>query len=919
MNTTTSAIAAKRGMRRTLMASIIAGALAAGCGLPNLAAAQEAPPSTTTGNQPKTLQAVTVVGSHIRRKDETAASPVFTLERNEIEATGLSTVGELLQELPSVGSSFNQTGSAGTSHGSRSLNFRSLGANRSLVLVNGRRWVNGAGTRGFRDFVDLNTIPLAAIERVEVLLDGATAIYGADAIGGVINLVTFTDYDGLKLSTRIGETSHGDGFSHNEDLLWGKTGDWGSVLVSATVLRQNQVLAGDRDFSRARLKGPSKDTPEGRFQNSTPVDGLGTKPFVPDGHGGFRPYNSATDVYNEVPGTTLIGPLDLQGVYGQLRLRLSDSVTFVTEGLFNHRWSSQLFPPTTPRIRGGDGMTIPADQPFNPFGVTFKGSGTSFQAVRVLDAVGARVNNQYVNTSRLAAGLEGEFANQWSWNAFYTYAKNDAKWYGTNQIDLDKVALALGPNDRCAANHCVPLNIFGTLTPQMADYIRVNFTDHNGTGQHDFTANLTGDLFKLPAGALAFAAGIEYRKETGYDEPDPFVNQPPQYITYDRKTTSAPRDPTRGSYDVKEAYVELSIPLLADLPAAKRLELSAASRYSDYNTFGSTTNSKLGLVWRPWDDLMLRATWAQGFRAPSINELYAGLRQTNLPATDPCNGGGNGKPGCAGVPATYNQANFSGGRILSTVGGNPLLQPEKSINESIGFVYTPAFAKSLSWSVDWYSIDLKEAISSFGSQNLLNLCASTGQRCNFVQRDATTGEVINLIDGPINLNRLKTSGIDSTLRYRLPDWGIGTFRLMVNATYLNTFDRYDTLPSGTVEISQRAGKSDIARESFPRWKVNTSLDWSRGAWSANWSMHYIGSTYEGPAPAFGNIPAQLTHDVWAAYKLPMKNPLTLTLGVQNLFDKAPPLSWVNGGDLNFDMSTYNPLGRFIYVKAAIEF
>lgn len=918
MNRVTNNLVMYRGTRRTLMAIAVASVLGIGYGLPSNAVAQEAAPASAGDNssEAKTLEAVSVVGSRIRRKDETAASPVFTMERSEIEATGVVSVGELLQELPSVGSSFNSTGSAGTSHGTSSLNLRNLGANRSLVLVNGRRWVNGAGTRGFRDFVDLNTIPLAAVERVEVLLDGATAIYGADAIAGVVNIITFSDFDGLKLSSYVGGTDKGDGFTHNEDLLWGKSGDWGSALVSATIASSKEILAGDRDFARAPLQGLSRNTPAGRFKNSVAVDSFGTKAFVRDGAGGYRLDVPATDVYNETPDTTLVGPSDRKGLYGQLRFHLGDSATFVTEGLFNSRESSQRFPAATPRIRGGDGMTIPANHPFNPFGVPFQGSGTSFEVVRMITELGPRINTQNVNTMRLAAGFEGDFSNGWSWNTFYTYAQNKAKWTSTNQIDLDKVALALGPNDRCATYQCVPLNIFGEITPDMANYIRANAVDRNGTKQHDFTANLTGDLFALPAGMLAFAAGVEYRKEIGFDQPSAYVNEKPQFITYDRKTTSAPRLPTRGMYNLKEAYVEFSVPLLAELPMVKQLELSAATRHSRYSTFGGTTNSKLGLVWHPWDDLMLRTTWAQGFRAPSINELYAGLRQTNLPANDPCNGGGAGKPGCAGVPAGYNQANYSGGSIHSTVGGNPDLKPESSVNRSSGFIYTPAFAKGLSWSVDWYDVDLKEAISSFGSQNLLNLCANTGQRCNLVRRDAS-GEIINLTDGPINLNRLRAKGVDTTLRFQLPKMDIGNLDLMFNAAYLTAFDRYDTLPNGEVRVAKRAGKSDIARESFPRWKANTSLDWSRGVWAANWSVHYIGNTDEGAAPGYGRIPAQLTHDVWGAYRLTAM-PVTFTLGVQNLFDKDPPLSYVNGGDLNFDMSTYNPRGRFIYVKAAIS-
>ena len=891
---------------------VLAGTLHTG-----IANAQDAAPAPASeGQQVETLDSVSVIGSHIRRKDETASSPVFTLEREEIESTGVVTLGALLQQLPSVGSSFNSTGSAGVSHGTSSVNLRNLGANRALVLVNGRRWVNGAGTRGFRDFVDLNTIPLAAVERVEVLLDGATAIYGSDAIAGVINIITFSTFDGLKLSSYAGITTQGDGFTYNQDALWGTSGDWGTLLLSATVGRNDEMLAGDRDFSQVPLQGLSRNTPAGRFRNSLPIGSFGTSAFVRDGTS-FRRDGPATDVYNETPDTTLVGPQERAGIYGQARFNLGDSTIFVAEAMGHRRESSQRFPAATPRIRGGDGMTIPANHPFNPFGVEFRGSGTSFEIVRMITELGPRINEQEVDTTRLAVGFEGTLANDWAWSVFYTHAKNDAQWTSTNQIDLDRVALAIGPDARCQANACVPLNIFGAITQEMADYIRVSPVDQNGTKQQDFTANMTGDLFALPAGPLAFAAGVEYREESGYDNPSPYVNATPQYITYSRRTTSAPRAPTAGSYNLKEAYVEFSVPLLSDVPFARLLELSVASRYSDYSTFRDTTNSKLGLVWRPWQDLMVRATWAEGFRAPSINELYAGLRQTNLPALDPCNGGGAGKPGCAGVPTTYNQANFSGGSILSTVGGNPSLQPETSINRSFGFVYTPAFAAGLSWSVDWYDIAIDDAISTFGSQNLLNLCANTGLRCNFVQRDAS-GEIINLTDGPINLNRIEAKGLDTTLRYQMPESNFGRIGLLFSGSYLDRFDRFDTLPTGVVRLASRAGKSDIARESFPRWKAMTGVDWTREAWSGNWTMRYIGETDEVPAPGFGKIPAQLLHDVWGAYTN-QSGIATYTVGVENLLDKDPPLSYVNGGDLNFDMSTYDPRGRFVYLKATLGF
>jgi outer membrane receptor protein involved in Fe transport len=313
-----------------------------------------------------------------------------------------------------------------------------------------------------------------------------------------------------------------------------------------------------------------------------------------------------------------------------------------------------------------------------------------------------------------------------------SWAKNEADFLSVNQIDLDKLALGMLACDTSGisgnisdlAAGCVPVNMFNPLTTDMVEYINFTGRDYNKAEQFDFTFNFTGELLDMPAGSLAFAAGVEYREEKGLDIPDGYINASPRVNAY-RTTTSAPREGTDGSYDLSEAYVEFDVPLLSGKKMAEDLSLQAAVRYSHYSTFGSTTNGKLGMLYRPVNSLMFRGTWAEGFRSPSILEMFEGLRETSIPVQDPCNGGGGSQPGCADVPASYTQPNSN---VPGIVGGNPNLQPETSNNTSFGFVFTPDSLEGASLTMDWYKIKIKDTISAYGAQNVLNLCAATGQR-----------------------------------------------------------------------------------------------------------------------------------------------------------------------------------------------
>lgn len=871
------------------------------------------------------LEEVVIVGSRIRRQDEVSSSPVQTLTEEDLRIDGSLSIGETLQQLPSVGPSLNSNGSAGTSHGSRSLNLRNLDPNRNLVLVNGHRWVNGAGTRGFRDFVDLNTIPQAMIERVEVLQDGATAIYGADAISGVVNMHTFKDFEGGRAKAYYGVSSEGDRDTIGIDVLLGKTFGSSNWTLAASYVDEDPIYSQDRKLTAVPLNGLAAGTPEGLFIESGlagvvgfPVPSAGiTRDPGTDGNdiNSWRAASSANDRFNRYDNNYVVGPSERTSVFLQNTTEFGNNMTFNLEALYTERKSDQLFSGVAPVIRGSRGFTIANDPRVNPFGITF--SGSDFRINNFFEDNGQRDNQQKVKTMRFGAGLAGDFSNGWAWDSFVSWARNEADFLSVNQIDLDKLALGMLACDSSGITGnisdltagCVPVNLFNPLTSEMVDYINYTGRDYNKAEQFDFTYNFTGDLFEMPAGTLAFAAGVEYREEKGLDRPDNYINASPRVNTY-RTTTSAPREGTDGKYHLSEAYVEFDVPLVSGKKMVEDLSLQAAVRYSHYSTFGSTTNGKLGMLYRPSDSLMFRGTWAQGFRSPSILEMFEGLRETSIPVTDPCNGGGAGLPGCEGVPAGYVQPSSN---VPGIVGGNPNLQPETSVNTSFGFVLTPTSLEGASLTVDWYKIDIKDTISAYGAQNVLNLCATTGQRCNFIIRDQS-GEILSVVDGPINLNKTNVEGLDIVARY-MTDVGRGTLDFSLSLSYLIDLQLESTLTDGSVLKEDKVGTS-ASRESYPEWRGLFVTRYIADKWNASYTLRYIGSTDEMVGTSSRHISSRVYQNLAATYQF--NDSWGLKLGVDNLFDVQPPSSLTNL-NINFDISTYNAVGRFMYAQLIWDF
>lgn len=931
--------------------------------IPGIGLAQTAPEPEATVDE------IVVTGSRIQRRDADSVGPLLTLTAEDIVNSGAVSVGDLLQRLPSAGVSLNSNGTQGTSYGASSINLRYLGGaegsgNRVLVLVDGQRWVDGVGQRGFRDFVDLNTIPLGMIEGIEVLKDGASAIYGADAIAGVVNVQTIRDFDGVRLSSRTGITSEGDGAQYSATANFGRRFDKSSVVLSASYAREDEILTSDRELttlSLVPLTAPGT-SPRGLFvlpglsNNAyfgTPTGfGAAATPITATSLGGygagaladnsFRTATLAEDFYNtQAQGIYSAGPSERYGVFGRFRTQLSDNISVHVEGLYNRRKSNQLFSPVLLDIGGTSGTirgySLANNHPFNPFG-TANGvptanalafnANTAWRVRKVLTDLGNRDNIQDVETYRLAAGAEGTFTamgRDWSWDAFGSWSKNEIQSSALNGVNYENLFRGLGNPANCLATAgCVPINLFAPMTPEMANYIRFTTQEYNSTELFDLTYNITGELFELPAGPMSIAAGYEYRKNKATDRPDVYANSTPVLLAPIYTTTTAQlRVPTVGEYALHEGYVELAIPVFADMPLAHRLDVSLAARYSNYDTIGDATTIKAGVGWRPVEDLLFRGTYSQGFRAPSILELFQGGREVNVQAIDPCNGGAAARPtlpGCAGIPATYNQANFNqNGLIPGVTSGNTQLQPETADTFSAGFAFEPSAIPGLTLTADWYDITITDAIASQAAAQILGLCAArAGAFCELVTRDPVTGAVTRLTQGAQNLSEIRTSGVDATVRYEF-DTDIGRFAAVLDASYLEEFTTVSPDPTGGPDIlDERAGKGDRSRSTYPHWKGQSSVRWSDGPWAALWRGRYIGeSTDVVNTVKDATTDAIFYQDLEGSYSFDQYD-ATVTIGVSNLFDEQPPASYANA-PINYDIYTYDARGRSAYIRVGLQF
>jgi iron complex outermembrane receptor protein len=925
-------------------------ALAAGLSAwPAAAAAQPAPAQPAGTGADQGSQTVVVTGSRIRRDPLDQEQPVTFVDRADIDRTGLTSTAEVLQRLPGSGgalnSRFNNSGNfgnppdgGGVGAGAAEVDLRYLGSRRVLVLLDGLRYVNGASASGVPGSVDLNSIPEGMIERVEVLQSGASAVYGSDAISGVVNIITRTRQHGLNVSGQLGTFGQGDGFSTNEQLSYGwSSADGGtSIVVGGNYARQDEISSNGRAISRFPTPGASacdatcsSGTPNGRFivlgNNLTliaPV--IGRKPTLADYRGFTTP-----DRFNFAPYNFIQIPLERYGGFINLTQRLGDNVTFTARGLYNRRNSSNQAAPLPlfvgPDSGNGnllDNITIDATNPFNPFGTLQSGrnnNGTANGQVANYNFIGRRVvengprrYDQRVDTYYGSATLEGDFqgaGHEWHWDVNGFWGRNRADQVVHGNINAANLQRALGPVAGCTSP-CTPFNIFGgsgSITQAMLDYVAFTQRDSSRQRVWGVTANLTGALFDLPGGPAGIAIGAEHRNLSGRFDPDPVVAA--------GLGSDIPALPTSGSYHVSEAYAEIRLPFLADTPGFHRLELTGAARYSDYSTSGSTTTFSAGANWEPIEDLLFRGNWAEGFRAPSIGELFGTPSRFDQEIVDPCSAVGGAIPAgvranciASGVPAngSYVQLNA---QLPVITGGNPNLDPEKSRSWGAGMVWRPHFARRLSLEGNYYHIRVNGAIQAIDAEVLLGRCANTGDplSCAAITRSGS-GAVTQIRGFLQNIASIQTDGFDLSLNWRGPQTGIGSFNLFWTATFLRHYRVTVPATNGTTMIVRQGTEQGSPDQAFPRFKSTGILDWTYHEFGASLTGRYIQHVLEDNGNRLGS---RFYTDVQLRWNL--HDGFGFALGANNLFNVSPP-GCISCGLNNMDPTTYDVPGTFFYAR-----
>ena len=895
------------------------------------------------------VEKIEVTGSRIRRTDIEGANPVTVMSRVDIEKFGITSIGDVLQAIPSAGSAINTNNNNG-GNGTTTINIRGIGSNRTLVLVNGKRWAPG-----LTGSVDLNNIPASIIERIEVLKDGASAVYGSDAVAGVVNIITRQDFEGVHASGYIGQYDEGDGNKEQWDIGFGTSNDKGNVYFNISYVEEEPTLAGDREISAVPTFGTpegfggSSAPPQGRFWTFDQADNGFNEQG--DGNGGLEPWVEPDSRFNFAPFNYLSTPQERTNIYTQARYELTDNLSVNVTGFYGNRKSEQALAPTPLFIGtafGDTGFTLSADNPFSPydFDVTTDqdvldadpNAREMFLFGRRMMEAGFRSFKQNVDQFQFNGGFEGviEFADrEFFWDANYTYADITQNTSTDGLLNMDRVAQAIGDPANCTGE-CTPLNLFGgapnvigegTITQEMLDYITFTAQDELNSSLESYSANISGELLELPAGYLAFASGYEKRWQSGYDQPDAIIAA--------GITSGNARQPTSGAFSVEEVYLELAVPLLSDMPGVEQLDLELATRYSDYSNFGDTTNSKIGLKWRINDDLLVRGTWSEAFRAPSLDELFSGNSDSFAPLTDPCNGGAAGNPelpGCAGIPASYEQPNT---QIRTTVGGNANLEAEEAESFTYGFVYSPEAVEGLSITFDIFDIEVDNAVSSVGAQTILNACAQTGVNlCSLIERGAG-GNVVDLFNGQVNLGGQTTSGFDYNVAYNF-ETEYGDFRVNWDGTYVDerTTIVVDPVTNTSTEFNDAGLAGD--RDVVPRLRTNLAVTWAYDDWTANWLVRFIGHTTEecsidgdtldqqlcsDPSDelggdSFNELEDMAYHDVSLGYAV--NDNLRITLGVNNLFDTDPEVSYSTFAN-SFDPSMYEIPGQFFYSRVNLNF
>jgi outer membrane receptor for ferrienterochelin and colicin len=852
-------------------------------------------PAHSQDQDEETTETVVVTGSRIaHRADFEGPSPVLTVDRKSIEESGYNNVQQLLEKIPANGNgAFSTRGNNqdSTANGAASISLRGLGADATLVLVNGRRVaISSFAESVTTNFVDINSIPVAAIERIEVLKDGASAVYGSDAVAGVVNFVLRKDYQGFETSAGFGDVTSGSSSETSASAIWGTSGEDSNITMIFDYFKNTTLSNSERGHL-----GTADQTAYGGedFRSSRGFPGRfivtsasGTATRIDPGCPADR-VAGQTCVYDYGPWNLLIPASERTGLM-ILGHKGFGAVEFFTEIGVQHNSSIAQGAPTP--LDETAGLTVPITHPNNPYA---DATAITIGRFRTVDA-GARQWDITTDNLRAVAGLRGKIGG-WDWEVSGSKARSKSEQSGDRTMGWVRTDFLQAEINAGRYN---PFGGFVNPPDEIAN-ITTSLVRRGVSHLTTYDATISGGIFNMPAGEAQMAAGIEYREESVSDIPD---DQFQRGLIFGTEAVSA-----QASRSNKSAFVEFDLPLL------NGLDLQVAGRYDDYNDFGSTTNPKVAMRWSPIDSLAIRASWGKGFRAPSLAQIGLGPSQSSQFFTDTY--------GCAQNPVYCTNTDY-----LLVFSGNPNLQPETSETFNAGLVWRPG---SFSATVDYWDIDQKKKIDAVPFGFLYTQFCNDQNSTICIRGTPLSGDTLGPLQqintGFINIGKQTATGVDLGLYWNSDLLG-GKLNLGLNYSYLLSFDRVELNSAGTAFVK----RSLTGEYEYPENRFQLNADWDSGVWGVHSSINYVGSFEDTPdidfdgtldydtnksrtVAAFTTMNLQLRYTGFKALKL--------ALSIDNLFDKAPPFAIGNGDDdvYGYVSSQHNPRGRFWSAKATYKF
>ena len=921
--------------------------------------AQTLAPVGNLGN-PKgpSAEDVTVTGSRLRTSNLTSESPVVVLTSKQIEASNASTIQDVLRLLPQSGTNGTYASTNNGGNGSQCQDLRNLGIARTLVLVNGKRFVHTPYGDG-DDCVDLTSIPIALVDRIEVLTGSATTIYGADAVSGVINIVTKKDFVGSQFNANGGISASGDG---RQGLISDSTGfDFmngrGNVALTGSYLDSGSVAQKSRDWANPVISGDngpgapvtigSGYTPNGRIFSLNGPTSYGTDinnrlvPFNNTYLGGADGSNVQNGRYDYGANQDLVGRYTQGNLDGTGHFDINDHITAYVDAYYTHKDTYEQLSgqPISGTVDGSQLYVIPQG---NPYAEALGINEDVYQYKRTIDW-GPRQIQTHADVYQFDGGFRGNITGNWDYDASYAYGRAVNTINQPNQVNFvhleqeagfqqtDPTNLNTGIyNSGVCTGGCVRGNPFGNGGLSRAGIDYASFTSHATSYYQlrDLNVSITNNkLINLPYGPLGLAIGMEHRGEDGAYHPDPIIAS--------GQSLSNTESPTGGGFSVTEAFGELNIPILKNLIAAKDLSADISGRWSDYSTFGSVENWRAGLNWSPTRDIRFRANIGTSVRQPQIYEAFGG-NTTGFPSgNDPCGqvssyGSLSGIVGanCAKAIKGYDSATFQqagAGQIPTITGGNPNLQPESARTYTIGTVFTPRWVPDLTATIDYYHIKIENSISVLSTQYIIDQCYTSANLsspyCAQVNPRTSVGQLSTVVAPYQNLGETRTNGIDFNLNYLLRLRHGFNLQLSNALTDTIGFTAQQT-KDGPFQNFKGRLVTGLYGVAYPVIRDNATATIAKGPFSFAWTVRYIdgmqdndGSNDLTPADSqYYKVNEVFYHDIVATYNF---KKVLLVAGIQNLFDKTPLL--VVDATTNTDPNVYDVIGRFFYAKLQVRF